>query len=115
VSGLDGRRKRFNERETVMGDGQFIGGGSVKWEVKNSDGDSGSGSKHGAKGRDKDPKGSDANFTVTITGIPSITVPVKGTTISVSWPGSVGLATRVAARKKATTRVAARKKVKQGR
>ena len=41
-----------------MEDGQFVGGGSVEWEVNNTDGDSGGGDKKKCKGKDKDPKGS---------------------------------------------------------
>ena len=39
-----------------MGDAEFDGGGSVTWEVKNSDGESGGGNKDKCKGKDKDPR-----------------------------------------------------------
>ena len=38
-----------------MGDAEFAGGGSVKWEVTNSDGESGGGNRTKCKGKDKDP------------------------------------------------------------
>ena len=69
-----------------MGSGEFDGGGSVKWEVIHSDGESGSGDPRGGKGKDKDPKKSDAMFTITITGQPRpIVVPVRGTKIRIVW------------------------------
>ena len=71
-----------------MGSGEFDGGSSVKWEVIHSDGESGSGDYKGGKGKDKDPKKVDANFTVTITGpnpIGPIVVPAKGTKIRIDW------------------------------
>ena len=65
-----------------MGSGEFDGGSSVNWEVIHSDGESGS---HGGKGKDKDPKTNKGMFTVTITGKPTVVVPVKGTKIRIVW------------------------------
>jgi len=74
-----------------MGDGEFIGGGSVKWEVNNSDGDTGGGNKKQCKGRDNDPKGEDPFFVVYVDGNPQFTHPAtKGHSIKVVWgPSSV--------------------------
>jgi hypothetical protein len=66
------------------GYGEFSGGGSVKWEIKNGDGDSGSGNKDGAKGRDKDPKNG-GFFRVLINGNVVNTYRCDGTTIRVEW------------------------------
>jgi hypothetical protein len=68
-----------------MGDAEFAGGGSVKWEVTNTDGESGGGNKNKCKGKDKDPKGPNGKFIVTITGHAPIIVPVDGTVVRVIW------------------------------
>jgi hypothetical protein len=68
-----------------MGYGEF-GGGSVKWKVVHSDGDSGSGNKYGGKGKDKDPKRPGGQFTVLIDGAPyGPPVPVDTSTVLVIW------------------------------
>jgi hypothetical protein len=68
-----------------MGDGEFVGGGSVTWTVTNSDGESGSGDKNRAHGKDKDPKGEGGMFEVTVNGELAVRVPVRNTTIKVNW------------------------------
>ena len=68
-----------------MGDGQFDGGGSVTWVVRNSDGEYGKGSKAGAEGKDRDPKGEGAMFRVLVNGELAALVPVIGTSIQVQW------------------------------
>ena len=68
-----------------MGDAEFEGGGSVKWDVTNSDGESGGGDKVKCKGKDKDPKGPGGKFVITITGQDPITVPCDGTVVRVTW------------------------------
>ena len=68
-----------------MGDAEFEGGGSVKWQINHSEGDFCDGHKHGGKGRDKNPKGPNGLFIVTVTGQKPIIVPTKGTTVRVVW------------------------------
>ena len=51
-----------------MGSGEFDGGSSVTWKITHSDGDSGSGNQHGARGKDKHPKGPNGTFVVEVTG-----------------------------------------------
>jgi hypothetical protein len=68
-----------------MGSGEFDGGSSVEWWVNHSDGDSGQGDHKGGSGKDKDPKTNKGMFTVTITGKPTVVVPVKGTKIRIVW------------------------------
>jgi hypothetical protein len=69
-----------------MGDAEFAGGGSVSWEVKNSDGESGGGDKSKCKGKDKDPKGVDGSFAVTANGKLMFTLPAtKGNVVKVLW------------------------------
>ena len=68
-----------------MGDGEFVGGGSVTWKVVNSDGESGGGDKNQVQGKDRDPKGPGGMFRVTVNGEVAVLVPVDGTTIKVNW------------------------------
>jgi hypothetical protein len=68
-----------------MGDGEFVGGGSVTWTVTNSDGESGGGDKEKVHGKDRDPKGPGGMFRVTVNGELAVMVPVRGTTIKVNW------------------------------
>lgn len=68
-----------------MGDGEFVGGGSVTWTVNNSDGESGGGNKDKVTGKDRDPKSPAGMFRVTVNGDLAVEVPVKGTTIKVHW------------------------------
>jgi len=69
-----------------MGDAEFAGGGSVDWEVTNSDGESGGGDKYKCKGKDKDPKGEDGSFAVIANGKLMFTLPAtKGNAIKVLW------------------------------
>ena len=94
-----------------MGDAQFDGGGSVKWKVKPSKGDPYHGNPNGANGKDKDPDPSsdpNAQFTINITGLSEITVPVRGTTITIHWPGSSLTASRSAMAKPTATRATKR-------
>ena len=67
-----------------MGDAEFAGGGSVSWEVKNSDGESGGGDKYKCKGKDKDPKGDNGSFAVIANGRLMFTLPAtRGNAIQV--------------------------------
>jgi hypothetical protein len=68
-----------------MGDGQFDGGGSVKWQVTHSDGDTGSGNKDKCNGRDKDPKDPNARFRVWLNGTLQFEAPVNGSSIKIEW------------------------------
>ena len=78
-----------------MGQGEFGGGGSVEWEVRNGNGHSGGGNKHVCKGKDNDPApGSGGKFTVFVNGVQLAQVPVDGGKVVITWPG--GLAARVA-------------------
>ena len=74
-----------------MGEGNFSGGGSVYWEVINSDGESGGGDKKKCKGKDRDPKGDDGSFAVFANGNLKFVLPAKkGNEIRVVWgPESV--------------------------
>jgi hypothetical protein len=68
-----------------MGSGNFGGGGSVTWEVINSDGESGGGDKKKCKGKDKDPKNG-GSFAVFANGSLQFTLPAtKGNTVTVLW------------------------------
>ena len=78
-----------------MGDAMFVGGGSVTWEINNSDGDSGGGDKNKCKGKDKDPRGPGGTFRVLVNGELAALVPVNGTRIQVTW--SAGGATTLVA------------------
>lgn len=69
-----------------MGSGNFGGGGSVTWEVINSDGESGGGDKKKCKGKDKDPKGAGGSFAVLANGSLQFTLPAtKGNVVTVLW------------------------------
>jgi hypothetical protein len=72
-----------------MGYGEFGGGGSVKWVVKHGDGDSGSGDKHGGKGKDKHPADATGIFTVIIEEAGQVisqnTVPLSSGVVRVVW------------------------------
>lgn len=69
-----------------MGDAEFAGGGSVDWQVTNSDGESGGGNKDKCKGKDKDPQGEDSSFAVIANGRLKFTLPAtKGNTIKILW------------------------------
>ena len=76
-----------------MGDAEFAGGGSVDWQVTNSDGESGGGNKRQCKGKDKDPKGEDGSFAVIVNGSLKFTLPAtKGNSIRILWgPDSTSL------------------------
>ena len=67
-----------------MGDGEFVGGGSVTWTVTNSDGESGGGDKEKVHGKDKDPKGPGGMFRVTVNGELAVMVPLL---IGIVWLG----------------------------
>ena len=72
-----------------MGSGEFDGGSSVTWKITHSDGDSGSGNQHGARGKDKHPKGPNGMFVVEVTGHPPIFAFTKNTKVRVAWGDSV--------------------------
>ena len=97
-----------------MGDAEFEGGGSVKWQINHSDGDFCNGHKHGGKGRDRNPRGPNGLFIVTVTGQKPIIVPTKGTTVRVVWgdPAATQVAPaatkRAAKRKTTSTRTASK-------
>ena len=93
-----------------MGDAEFEGGGSVRWQVNHSDGDFCAGHKHGGKGRDKNPRGPNGLFVVTVTGQKPIIVPAKGTTVRVVWGDLAGEATTTPAKSKAAKRKSTRSK-----
>jgi hypothetical protein len=86
-----------------MGDAQFDGGGSVKWEVTNSDGESGGGNKNKCKGKDKDPKGPNGKFVIMVTGRPTVIVPADGTTVRVTWGDEAEAAATVQSNPKKAT------------
>jgi hypothetical protein len=69
-----------------MGDGNFIGGGSVDWEINNKDDDGGGGSKK-YKGKDKKPERQTGGmFSVKVNGVRLIPdFPVEGNTVRVEW------------------------------
>jgi hypothetical protein len=69
-----------------MGDGNFVGGGSVKWEINNTDDDPGGGSKK-HRGRDKKPEmGNGGMFSVKVNGVRIVPdFPVDGNTVKVEW------------------------------
>jgi hypothetical protein len=72
-----------------MGYGEFGGGGSVKWEVKHGDGDSGNGDKNGGKGKDKHPGNATGIFTVIVEEAGQLvyqgTVPIADGKVKVIW------------------------------
>ena len=87
-----------------MGDAEFEGGGSVKWQINHTDGDFCNGHKHGGKGRDRNPRGPNGLFIVTVTGQNPIIVPTKGTTVRVVWGDPVETQAAPAATKRAAKR-----------
>jgi hypothetical protein len=69
-----------------MGEGNFSGGGSVSWEVINSDGESGGGDEKKCKGKDRDPKGDDGSFAVFANGsLKFVLSATNGNAIRVVW------------------------------
>ena len=68
-----------------MGEGNFSGGGSVTWEVVNSDGESGGGDKEKCAGKDRDPKDPNARFRVWLNGQMQFEAPVRNNSIKVQW------------------------------
>ena len=68
-----------------MGDGQFDGGGSVNWQVNNSDGENGGGNKDKCTGKDRDPKDPNARFKVYLNGRLQFDAPVTTSSIKVEW------------------------------
>ena len=69
-----------------MGDGEFVGGGSVDWEINNKDDEGGGGSKK-YKGKDKKPeKNTGGMFSVKVNGVRLVPdFPVDGNTVRVEW------------------------------
>lgn len=97
-----------------MGDGEFDGGGSVTWVVRNSDGEYGRGNKTACEGKDRDPKGEGAMFRVLINGELAALTPVIGTRIQVQWgPDAEAPIKKTAARRATASRKTARKTVKK--
>jgi hypothetical protein len=97
-----------------MGDAEFEGGGSVTWEVTNSDGESGGGDKYKCKGKDKDPKGVDGSFAVIANGKLMFTLPAtKGNAIQVLWGPDSSVTT--SARPTTSARATAAKKKTRSR
>ena len=96
-----------------MGDAEFEGGGSVNWQVTNSDGEAGGGNKRQCTGKDKDPKGDDGSFAVIANGSLMFTLPAtKGNTIQILWGPDAKVptaATQAAARSRATSKKKAAK------
>ena len=69
-----------------MGDGEFVGGGSVDWEITNTDDEGGGGSKK-YKGKDKKPvRNTGGVFSVKVNGVRLVPdFPVDGNTVKVEW------------------------------
>jgi len=69
-----------------MGDGEFVGGGSVGWEINNKDDNAVGGPKQ-HKGKDKHPpQGSGGTFSVYVNGVKIVPdFPVDGNRIKVEW------------------------------
>jgi hypothetical protein len=68
-----------------MGDGEFVGGGSVNWEITNTDDEGGGGSKT-YKGKDKKPARPGGMFSVKVNGVRLVPdFPVDGNTVKVEW------------------------------
>ncbi len=95
-----------------MGDGQFDGGGSVTWAVRNSDGEYLKCARTEAFGKDRDPKGDGAMFRVLVNGQLAVLVPVAGARIQIQWGPD---ATKPIKKKVAVRRTAAAKKTKPAR
>ena len=68
-----------------MGDGQFVGGGSVDWTITHTDGDRGNGNQGGGNGRDRDPKNPNAKFRVFLNDVLQFEADVRGNRIKVEW------------------------------
>jgi hypothetical protein len=69
-----------------MGDGEFVGGGSVEWEINNKD-DNGVGGPKQHKGKDKNPPArSGGTFSVYVNGVKIVPdFPVDGNKVKVEW------------------------------
>jgi hypothetical protein len=68
-----------------MGDGEFVGGGSVRWRVRNSISFLSLCSPKGARGKDLDPKDDDGMFRVIVNGKVVAQAPVHRTKVQVQW------------------------------
>jgi hypothetical protein len=69
-----------------MGYGEYDGGGSVKWHIEHTDGDSSAApNKQRANGRDKDPADDDAVMAVWINGAKLPVFKCKGANVVVAW------------------------------
>jgi hypothetical protein len=99
-----------------MGDAEFAGGGSVTWEVTNSDGESGGGNKNKCKGKDKDPKGEDGSFAVIANGSLKFTLPAtKGNSIQILWgPDAASAAAQAETSTRSTASGSKKKTTKSG-
>ena len=73
-----------------MGDGEFVGGGSVKWEINHKDDETEGGSKK-HKGTDKLPiKGTGGVFSIKVNGVRVVPdFPADGNKIKVQWTPDV--------------------------
>jgi hypothetical protein len=70
-----------------MGYGEFLGGGSVDWNITHGKGKHGAADYAGGKGHDEDPpKG--ARFFVYVDGVPVKTSKPDGTVL-VAWGGEI--------------------------
>ena len=100
-----------------MGYGEFVGGGSVAWEISHTKGDHGNGGKHGGKGRDQDP-GPGGVFTVWVinqkTGVGTFLGPylTEDHRIKLEW-GPRTVATTTAPRALKGSQAVARKSYKK--
>ena len=77
-----------------MGYSEFGGGGSVKWRVEHTEGDSTKApNKHKAHGRDHDPRDKDALMAVWINGAKLPTFPCDRAVVVVAWGADAEAAT----------------------
>jgi len=68
-----------------MGDGQFVGGGSVDWTITHSDGEHGNADPKGGRGKDRDPKNPNGKFKVWLNDELKFEADVRGNRIKVEW------------------------------
>lgn len=94
-----------------MGYGEFVGGGSVKWNITHTHGDHGGGGQQGGNGRDKDPTpNSGAVFTIQVinrrTNSTEFLGPwvVDDSTIKVEWAPRTGVTTTIGKTTKPATK-----------
>lgn len=70
-----------------MGDGNFVGGGSVKWDINTKDDDSPGGGPRKYGGRDKKPERQTGGmFSIKVNGVRVVPdFPVDGNVVKVEW------------------------------